>query len=139
MSRLPLRIRQRLDAFAEALDDLSLRDLPLYGALPFDPRRTELARKEADRLAAERGWTDGLIAARRIVLDWLDRRFVELGPTDSFPGLPAVSRYSVSVRDRIRIGQTLADAIRAVVFWDELAEADRDQLLGPWAALVEPT
>ena len=132
--RLPLRIRQRLDAFAEALDDLSADDLPLLGARPLDIPVHEAARESADRIAAERGWIDGLAAAFGLALDWLDRRFSEWQVMRT---LTAIPNPATRPEDRARVAQSVVDAVRAVALWDDLDEADRDELMGPWAALVD--
>jgi len=39
--------------------------------------------------------------------------------------------------DRVRFLQSLERAVVAVILGDQLAEADRSALLGPWTALVE--
>jgi len=37
--------------------------------------------------------------------------------------------------DPVRVMRSIADAIAAIALWDVLDEANRDELLGPWAAL----
>ena len=40
--------------------------------------------------------------------------------------------------DRMRFLESVERIVVALILWDELAEDDRDVLVGPWAGLVEP-
>lgn len=39
--------------------------------------------------------------------------------------------------DRVRVLASIERAVVAVILWDELPEAERDALLGPWARVAE--
>ena len=47
-----------------------------------------------------------------------------------------LGRSTGSAEDRARIATTLGEAVTALALWDDLDEADRDELLGPWEELA---
>jgi hypothetical protein len=133
--RLPANVRQRLEAFAQAIDDVPPIELAMFGTRPSDAEAHDRARADADEIAAWHGWREGLETARERSVAWLEQR-LDASPHEGYwTGL----RSDVALRpeDRLLIAQSLADAVRAIALWDLLDESDRDELLGPWAGLVE--
>jgi hypothetical protein len=63
------------------------------------------------------------------------RRFIQFPRSEValVTGVP----QNLRVADEMRIGQSLADALRAIVVWDEIDEGYRDELLGAWSALID--
>jgi len=127
---LPADARARLDAFTAALERINVGDMSLY-AIPGDEAEMDRARQAARGVARERGLEPGLDAARHEVLqvvaeDYRDTAsglgYVSAGPSVGFG----------ADDDRLRIMQSLADAVMAVVLGDALDESDRAELLGAW-------
>jgi hypothetical protein len=136
IARFPRRIRDRLDAFSEAVDTLPADAIRLYATRPLDAVAHDTARDTADRIAGEHGWGDGVAALRGLALDWVDGRLRDPQAALAWTGARNEA-FSTRTGDLALAAQSLTDAFRAVAFWDELDEADRDELLGPWASLVE--
>ena len=134
--RLPSTVRNRLEAFAEALDSISTEQLTLLGARPLDSDTHERARAAADEQIQWHGWQEALASIRHSLLQWMVRRFVSMSSRADW-GQVGLMRENLRIGDEMRIGQSLADALRAIVVWDEIDEAYRDELLGTWAALIK--
>jgi hypothetical protein len=135
LAALPADARARLDAFTGALERLNVGDMSLY-AIPGDETEIDRARRAAHDLARERGLEPTLEAARHKVLKFVadDYRettaqlgYVRAGPTVGFG----------PDEDRLRVMQSLADAVIAIVLGDALDEADQVELLGAWGRLTE--
>ena len=72
---------------------------------------------------------------RHELMQWLVTRYTRrIALTDVYQ-FHAVSDGFRAV-DQLRIGQSLADALRAIAVGNEIDEGYRDELLGPWAALA---
>jgi hypothetical protein len=138
IARFPRRVRDRLAAFAEAVDGVPNNDLAMFATRPLDSAAHDAARATADRLAAERAWQDGMAALRALAINWIQERIDDPTAWAGIAGRRG-DGLSTQVDDLRRVTQSLADAFRAVALWDELDEADRDELLGPWGSLAEST
>lgn len=138
IARFPRRIRDRLDAFAEAVDALPADAIRLYATRPLDPTAHDTARDTADRIACEHAWGDAVAALRSLAIDWVDSRLRDPQAGLAWTGARNEA-FSTRTGDLALAAQSLTDAFRAVALWDELDEADRDELLGPWGSLVETT
>jgi hypothetical protein len=135
LARLPRRVRERLEDLAIALEAVPAEQIALLGARPIDETRHQQARDSADEIAAGYGWSDAVRAARAAPMAWLDHQLPDSMTWPMSSG--ARSQPVTTVADRVRIAQSLADAVRAVALWDDLNEDDRDELVGPWAVLIE--
>ena len=108
--------------------------MSLY-AIPGDEAEMQQAGQAAHSVARERGLEPALEAARQEVLQFVAedyreaaadsgtkarRRRVGFGPDD----------------DRLRVMQSLADAVMAIVLGDLLDESDRAELLGAWDGVL---
>jgi hypothetical protein len=135
-ARFPRRVRDRLEGFGEAIDTVPNDNLALFATRSLDRERHDEARAAADRIASEHGWDRGIAALRDVAIDWVGQRMDD--PT-AWLGAVGTRADSLSMRpeDLGRVGQSLADAFRAVALWDDLDDERRDELLGPWASLVE--
>jgi hypothetical protein len=131
----PLRVRDRLESFAEAVETLPHERMAIYAVSALDASAHDAARETADRAASEHQWDRGIAALRALAVDWVSRGLVDRPPwMASELGMPT---RVLRPADTARLAQSLADAFRAVAMWDDLHETDRDELLGPWASLVE--
>jgi hypothetical protein len=136
LARFPRGIRDRLEAFAQAVDSVPNDSVAMFAARSLDSERHDEARAAADRIATERGWEAGIAALRGLAIDWVEQR---MDDPSAWLGALGTRADGLSMRseDLGRAGQSLADAFRAVALWDDLDEARRDELVGPWASLVE--
>ena len=134
LARLPADARERLDAFARALDRVPLEDLPLYVARVRQPRHRRAVERAA-LTAIESGLGEPVAAARHALLEGVmgklaDGQFrVWIGGVQMAPNLG-------SVDDRVRIAESLGDAVTALTLDDRLDAADRGELLGLWERIV---
>jgi hypothetical protein len=135
VERLPSVVSQRLEAFTRALESISIQQLTLLGARPLDTETHEHARAAADERIQWHAWQDAVLSMRHDLLQWMIRRFSQVPRSEVLP-FAGVSD-SLHVADELRIGQSLADALRAIVVWDEIDDGYRDELLGAWSALVD--
>jgi hypothetical protein len=133
IASLPAPIRERLERFSLNVERIDIDQLPMYAARPLgsDHRRTI---DDADLVAIESGREDAVGAVRSTALDYVNRKFVQAQFRPTWAGLAWVSAGTVD--DRMRIANSLGEAMIAVALWDVLDEADRDEMLGPWASLV---
>jgi hypothetical protein len=131
---LPEPARARLDAFARAIERLHIDDLPLYAVRPRQPRHRR-AVETAAVIAAETGLTDGIEAARAAMTDSISREYASAQFRTSWLGLNSPPPLG-PVDDRVRVLQSISDAVTAVVLWDELDASDRGELLGVWERLL---
>jgi hypothetical protein len=133
--RLPTAVRQRLEAFADALESISTEEMTLLGARPLDTETHERARAAADERIQWHGWQQAVFSMRHDLLQWMIRRFSQVPRSEVIPFAGVTDNLRVA--DELRIGQSLADALRAIVVWEEIDEGYRDELLGAWSAVVD--
>jgi hypothetical protein len=134
IERLPAEARSRLQSFAAALERLRLEDLPMYAVRSVEPAHGE-AFERARAAAAGSGLQGAVEQARNGLTSYLERVYTDgafrnSGETFQWGSLG-------TMEDRIRVATSLGDAITALVFGDTLDEADRAELLGAWANLVD--
>jgi hypothetical protein len=136
LAKFPRGVRDRLEKFAEAVDSVPNDSVAMFAARSLDIQKHDEARAAADRIASELGWDAGIAALRALAIDWVEQR---MDDPSAWLGALAVRADGLSMRpeDLGRVGQSLADAFRGVALWDDLDEERRDELVGPWASLVE--
>jgi hypothetical protein len=129
------RADARLDAFLRRVERIRVEDLLAYAAHPRDRAAWERARDEAARVAAERGRArrvrDVREAAERWVLNLYNRSDQQPGWFEVNWGRPG------TVEDRAWLAESLGTATMAILLADDLSDGVLDELLGPWATLVE--
>ena len=134
LERLPADARQRLDAFARALDRVPLEDLPLYVARARQPRHRR-AVERAELSAIESGLGEPVAAARQALIEGVIRKLADgqfrvwIGGVQMAPNLGPVD-------DRVRIAESLGDAVTALVLGDRLDPDARAELLGLWDRIL---
>jgi hypothetical protein len=132
---LDARARRRLDRFAGAFDRVNAHDYIQYATEPPDPAAAATAEADVVRLIGSGRRHDAIRGAIEA--------FVEAAGT-AYSNHLALPQYlllndAVADRpdDRRRFLRTLERAVASIVLWDELTDADRDVLAGPWAPLVD--
>jgi hypothetical protein len=134
--RLPVGVRRRVAAFSDKVERIRLEDLPLYAATPNSRADHRQALEGAARAAAESGRQKAVEAARSDAVEFLMRLYGDSQYRPTWIGLNW-GQSPGTTDDRVRVMQSLGEAVAALVLWDVLTEEQRDELLGPWAALVE--
>ncbi len=134
LDRLPQDARARLDGFAKALERVHVDDLPLY-----TNRWRQPAHRRALEAAALVARTDGLDesveAARRALVDGILREYAVAQYRVSWIGMNTPPGLGPT-DDRVRVLQSLGEAVMAIVLWERLDAADQAELLGLWARLL---
>jgi hypothetical protein len=117
-----------------ALERVNADDLPLYVARVRQPRHRR-AVETAELIAIESGLVDPVGAARHVVIEAIIR---ELGDRQFrvWIGGQAMAPNMGSVDERVRIAQSLGDAVTAMVLGDRLGADDAGELLGLWTRLL---
>lgn len=129
---LPPAVRTRLDTFSKAVDLVGLDLLPTFiGGVGAERDR---AFENAELVAIETGREAAVVDGRRIAWDYVERRFTDAGYRPGLGVLPGP--LLAGGLDRARLAESFADAVTAVMLDDALDPVDRDELLGPWAALL---
>jgi hypothetical protein len=131
---LPAEARDRLEAFANAVDRVHVDDLLLH----VGRRRQPGHRRSVERaalIAREAGLEAGVEEAKRLLNEAMLRTFSERQLRVWIGGVNMVPS-SGPTDDRIRILESLGDAVTALVLWERLDAADRAELLGLWARLL---
>ncbi len=136
LAPLPADVRGRLEHFLGRVERLRIEDLPMFAARPLDEQAYARAADQARAVSVERRRESVLKAIQGDVGDWLGRLYSAQQFYPEWTGT-AWGKSSGSAEDRVRLRRSLFDAISAIVLWDALDDADRDELVGPWAALVE--
>ena len=127
--------RDRLERFAAAFEGIDPLDYEVFAGTTASEKEIEEARAVAvqaigsgsRRAAVERAVQAFARAAERALME---RSF---SPIFLYAG----AGRSPRVEDRVRLVQSLERAVVAVILWDELREAEREVLLGPWARLAD--
>ena len=131
LNALPADARARFDAFTEALERIDVGAMSLY-AIPGDEAEMEQAREAARAVARERGLEPALDAARQEVLAFVSEDYRETSAGLGYLGGTSPTVGFGAGDDRLRVMQSLADAVMAVVLDDALDPDDRAELLGAW-------
>ena len=120
----------RFDAFTAALERINVGDMTLY-AIPGDEAEIDRARETAHGVARERGLEPALEAARQEVVEFVAESYREAAAGLGYIGGTSPTIGFGPDDDRLRVMQSLADAVIAVVLDDALEEADRASCWGP--------
>ena len=131
LAALPADARERFDAFTTALQRINVGDMSLY-AIPGDEAEMEQAREAARAVARKRGLEPALDAARQEVLAFVSEDYRETSAGLGYLGGTSPTVGFGAGDDRLRVMQSLADAVMAVVLDDALDPDDRAELLGAW-------
>jgi hypothetical protein len=134
LARLPADARERLEVFARALDHVHVDDLALHVARRRQPRHRR-AVEQAELVAIESRIVDEVGAARHAILDQVMRVFANAQLRVSSIGLNSAIGLG-TVDDRVRIAESLADAVTAIILWERLDADTRAELLGLWDRLL---
>jgi hypothetical protein len=134
IDRLPPEARARLETFGRALERIHVDDLPLYVARRRQPRHRR-AVETAAVVAIESGLGDVVDAARRTMIEAVIRLFAN-GQFRVWVGGVAMAPDFGPVDQRVRIAESIGDAVTALVLDDRLDPADRAELLGLWERLL---
>jgi hypothetical protein len=133
--RLPSDVRRRIDLFVSRLERLSVEELLALAARPLAPDDHARALDAVDAAARESGRLDALGRVRADADEWVVRLYnrstAQPGWYEANWGRPGSSQ------DRANLATSLGEALGALVVWDRIDEADRDELLGTWADLAE--
>jgi hypothetical protein len=133
---LPPDARERLDAFARALEHVHVDDLVLYTARVRQPRhRRAVERAALD--ARQTGLETAIDAARSSLEAGIAREYASAMLRVSFVGLNSPPGLGPT-DDRVQVMRSIGDAVTAIVLWERLDADDRAELLGLWARLVPP-
>jgi hypothetical protein len=131
LNALPADERERFDAFKAALERIDVGAMSLY-AIPGDEAEMEQAREAARAVARERGLEPALDAARQEVLAFVSEDYRETSAGLGYLGGTSPTVGFGAGDDRLRVMQSLADAVMAVVLDEALDPDDRAELLGAW-------
>lgn len=134
LAALPADARERFDAFTAALERINVGDMTLY-AIPDAETEIDRARETAHGVARARGLEAPLDAARQQTLEFVAESYREAAAGLGFLGTTPTIGFGPD-DDRLRVMQSVADAVTAVVLGDALEEGDRAELLGGWATLL---
>jgi hypothetical protein len=124
-----------LDRFWQRLERLRVEDMVALAARPLDGSAHDVALERARGAAREWGLDAVIVAASADIDDWVvsmfNRSTVQPGWYEANWGRPG------SATDRANLAQSLGEAATAILLGDRIDSADRDELVGPWAALLE--
>jgi hypothetical protein len=134
LAALPADTRERFDAFTTALERINVGDMSLY-AIPGDEAEMQQARDRAHSVARELGLEPALEAARQEVLESVAEGYREAAARLGYEGTAPTVGFGPD-DDRLRVMQSLADAVMAIVLGDSLDESDRAELLGAWDGVL---
>jgi hypothetical protein len=134
LDSLPADARARFDAFTAALERIDVGAMSLY-AIPGDEAELQRAREAARAIARDRGLEPAVDAARQEVLAFVSEDYRETSAGLGYLGGTSPTVGFGAGDDRLRVMQSLSDAVLAVVLGDALDEDDRLELLGAWDGL----
>jgi hypothetical protein len=134
LASLPGDARNALDQLAQAIERVPLEDLQLYADRRFDDEHIR-AVEEAKRVADEAGLTDGIRAAQRALTEGVVQMYGSVQMRGTILGTNIAPPPGTN-EDRIRMLESLGDAVTATVLGDRLDPDDHAELLGLWARLL---
>jgi hypothetical protein len=130
---LSAEARADLERFALALERVHVDDLPLYAVRPRQPGHRRAV--EAAALAArERGLEAAVDAAREAVIGYVTRQYGAAQFRTAYVGLNTAPGLGPT-EDRVRVMQSIGDAVTAMALADAIDASDRAELLGAWARI----
>lgn len=134
-ARLPIEAGSRLERFAAALERIHVDDLPLYAFRRRQPDHRRAVERAAVA-ASEAGLADAIEAASSAVTSYVARMYGNAQFRTAYVGLNTAPGLGPT-DDRVRVMQSLNEAVTAIVLDDALDAADRAELLGGWATLLD--
>lgn len=124
-----------LDRFWERLERLRVEDMLALAARPLDGRVHAGALDRAQAAAEDARLGDDVAEMRAAIDDWVvalfNRSTAQPGWFEANWGRPG------TVADRANLAASLGEVATALILGERLADDDRDELVGPWAALIE--
>jgi hypothetical protein len=134
LDRLPADARERLEAFAHALERIHVDDLPLYVA-----RRRQPAHRRAVEASAlvgrESGLGPSIDAARRAIREYVLRAYADAAFRPTIAGFAAMGPQA-DPEERLRILASLDEAVGGLVLGERIDAHVRGELLGLWDRLL---
>ena len=76
-----------------------------------------------------------MAATKAVAADYVGRAYQNAMMRISYMGTMTATGFG-EADDQVRVMRSLQDAVTAVALWDALDDGSRDELLGPWVALV---
>lgn len=134
LASLPRDARKALDQFAQAIERVPLENLQLYADRRFDDEHIRVV-EEAKRVADEAGLTDGIRAAQRALTEGVVQMYGSVQMRGTILGTNIAPPPGTN-EDRIRMLESLGDAVTATVLGDRLDPDDHAEMLGLWARLL---
>jgi hypothetical protein len=134
LEQLDAGTRGRLEALASAVDRLAVDDLPLYVARVRQPRHRR-AVEAAELVAIEGGLGPAVGAARTLMIEGVIRQMADR-QFRVWVGGVAMAPDQGPVDQRVRIAESIGNAVTAIVLGDRLEADVRAELLGLWDRLL---
>jgi hypothetical protein len=131
LAALPTDARKRLDELARAIERVPLQELPLYADRRFDDEHIR-AVQEAERIADEAGLSERIRAAQQALREAVIQLYGSAQLRGTIMGMNIAPPPGTD-EDRIRMLESLGDAVSATVLGDRLDPDDHAELLGLWA------
>ncbi len=126
--------RARLERFSAAFEQVDAMDYERYAGTTASDEDLEAARATAVEVMGSAQRRAAIDRAIRSFAGAADRALRGRAPVPQV--LFGMAGPSIRVEDRARLMQSLERAVVAVTLWDELRDAERDALLGPWASVA---
>jgi hypothetical protein len=124
-----------VERFWQRLERLRVEDMVAMAARPLDEASHAEAVRRATEAAQGSSIASTVAEATADVDAWVlamfNRSTAQPGWMEANWGRPG------TVEDRANLAASLGEVVTALLLGDRLREADRDELLGPWAGLVE--
>lgn len=135
IERLPGPVRARLERFADAFHALDMSAYPAFAAASHDVSERQSALQRVQEVI-------GVGPRRAAVLAALAefREFAMQVANEALGGVNTIlltRSNPSSAEERVRFLASLELAVATVILWDEIEPDERDDLLGPWAAMAE--
>ena len=134
LAALPTDARKRLDELARAIERVPLQDLPLYADRRFDDEHIR-AVQEAERIADEAGLSERIRAAQQALREAVIQLYGSAQLRGTIMGMNIAPPPGTD-EDRIRMLESLGDAVMATILDDRLDPDDHAELLGLWARIL---
>jgi len=128
--------RRRLDRFAKVFEHL---DASSYATLTEGVSSPEVERAQQEALGLIGTGGARRDAVRGAVRAFTNAATVAYADRMSLPDtLLLFQSLPDRAEDRVRFMASVERVVVALILWDQLDEDDRDELVGPWASLVQP-
>lgn len=131
---LPASARARLEQFSGALERINVDDLPLYAVRTQEPRHSDSLERAAE-IANSAGLTAAIDAAELVVTGYIGLVYAGAQFRTSVVGMNTAPGLGPT-GDRVRVAQSLGDAVTAIVLDEKLDDSDRAELMGEWERLI---